>query len=419
MSDLRQLLNREAQRIAPTTAWVGPMLGKVNRRRRLRRLYTGALSLAIAAVGFLIAVRAFERAPSGKPISPSGSNYHFHDISVRQGEGPDQVMVYFAMRFEGEPGIHECTWRAYGPEGELVGERTLLVGYERDLPDPRSNAVELNASGMAVRGEAFCDPTRLDTPGISDVEPYPPGLEVNLAQRIKDWASRFQVMAMSEKQLEANIQALRLESATVARQLNGPGDSEASLRFEELRLRIVRLEQELAGDVSPVEEDSAAEDGEVDRELPAGRLVLAEGEHAGTDWEIFVLDRDGRPVFGWALSTGDRSTSEIVALDPCLIESRRINWVYLEPLGGYPVWSPPDRVVVLQTYALPPEADEVRFVLSDGRSIGARILRIPDERAPWDAFVVVFETSPEVNVNEVIIESADGSRLDAPERCGP
>lgn len=73
--------------------------------------------------------------------------------------------------------------------------------------------------------------------------------------------------------------------------------------------------------------------------------------------------------------------------------------------------------MVLQFHALPPEATGVRFLLSDGRSVEARVARIPDDRAPWDAFVAVFEGPPDLEVDEVNIDAGDGSHLDNPATC--
>lgn len=143
--------------------------------------------------------------------------------------------------------------------------------------------------------------------------------------------------------------------------------------------------------------------------LPGDRFVLARGEDGGTGWEVFTFEAEGGPAIGYALSSGEWSYSEEPDPDVCAIRSERINWVYLRQAV--------DQAVVMQFHVLPRGADSVRFILDDGRSVPAEILRVPEKRAPWDAFVGVFEGPPDIAVSEIVIAEKDGTRLDGPTNC--
>jgi hypothetical protein len=416
MSNIGDLLDGEAQQVQPSTDWMGPTMAKVGRRRRSRRLATAVLSLGVATMGILVAVRAFGGSPSLNPSTEGQPNYEFYDVTIHPGDGSEPTVgVAFRMRFEEYPGVHRCTWRAFGADGGLVGEHTRLFAQPGPISEPPA-IQEVPAIGPAVRGEAFCEPARLDTPGITDVSPVPVGAEVNLEQRVAEWAARFEVEAMSRVELEANVFALKLEWGELGGELD-PEKPEGWAEFEELRLRADRLLSLMEGEASPGATEDAKTAGRETKGPPDDRFVLAEGEDGGTGWEVFTSQDRGTFFVGWALDTGEWALSEINEVDPCRIESDSINWIYLHPVGGYPIWSPPDRIVVLQFHALPPEATGVGFLLSDGRAVDARVVRIPDDRAPWDAFVVVFEGRPGLQVDEVTIEAADGSRLDDPATC--
>jgi hypothetical protein len=422
MGDMHELLDREAEGFSPSPDWLAPTLERVERRRRRRRRATTALSLVLATASLLLVMRAFATEPPIRPAVDPDPNYRFHDVTVRPGEGPGQVLVFYGMSYESYPGVHECTWRALGQGGAVVGQRTELWAHQGQLPDADANAVGMATSGPAHSGEAFCDPQRLDTPGIADAEPFrspEPGIGIDIEGRVEEWAAAFGLREMSRRQLEANLIALHAAYVQMVETELDDDDWAGWLRFHELRKRMAFIEallhpQQEAGDEP---EGSGNPGPQGSGGPPDDRFMLAEGEEAGNHWELFVMEADGRPVLGHAGDVDGWGYSEVDSIDVCEIESDTINWWYLDPAGGYSVASPPERIVVLQFHAVPPEVGSVTFRMSDGRSLPARMIRIPDDVAPWDAFVIVFEAPVDVEVEEIVIEAVDGTRLDDPAHC--
>jgi hypothetical protein len=147
-------------------------------------------------------------------------------------------------------------------------------------------------------------------------------------------------------------------------------------------------------------------------------LVIAAGEDAGEGWELFIYDFGNGPVLGHVFETQGWGWSEPPDMvDPCSIESARIPWIYLSHAEGWEAASPPDHVVVLQFHVIPPETGRVMFHLSDGRVVDADVFRVPDDRAPWDVFALVFDGPAGIGVDEVAIEDTSGNRLDDPAVC--
>ncbi len=145
------------------------------------------------------------------------------------------------------------------------------------------------------------------------------------------------------------------------------------------------------------------------RGIPGDRFVLARGEDGGTGWEVFMFEDEKGPAIGWAKDTGEWSYSEKPDPDVCAIRPGRINLVYLRQTD--------EEAVVMQFHVLPKAAESVRFLLDDGRSVSAEIIRVPDERAPWDVFVAVFDGPPNTSVSDIAIEGQGGARLDGPTNC--
>jgi hypothetical protein len=272
----------------------------------------------------------------------------------------------------------------------------------------------MTTTGPVALVEIACEPARLDTPGIADTEPYPsvsPQEAGNvIGSRLREWAERFEIGTMSDEELLANRLALQME---LARSSHPPDD----LRFAELTERIALIDETLRATGSDGEASAEEPSATWPANPPDDRWVIARGEDSGMGWEIFTLRSEGEPVLGFQMSTGEWGTSEIRSLDPCRIESDAISWHYLRPRGGYPTASPPAEIVVLQFHAVPPEADAVRFRLNDGRVVDAELFLVSEERAPWDVFAAVFRGPPEIRVEEIVIETADGSRLDDPAVC--
>jgi hypothetical protein len=146
---------------------------------------------------------------------------------------------------------------------------------------------------------------------------------------------------------------------------------------------------------------------------PANANVLAGGKDGGTRWEVFVMVTGDGPAIGSTVGQAPEESwrySVIEEPDPCAIESESINWRYLA--------QDQDRVVVLQYHVVPVGATSVTFLMTDGRTLKARLLRPPPAmNFPYDAFVIVFDGSPGVAVSEVVIEGKGGERLDDPTRC--
>lgn len=257
MPDIRDLLDREARTVEPTEDWATPTFGRIRRRRRVRRVATSGLALAISFAGLLVAIRAFDGSRPSRVAAEFGPNYRFFGVTVRPGEGPNQVLVFYGVRFDEYPGVHRCTWRAFGSDGEVVGQRTLILGYEKQHLEPSENAVEMGATRPAVRGEAFCEPERLDTPGIVEVDPQTPNGDGAQAidQRVEAWAGRYAVRDMSRDEIQANRWALGMEYRK--RVENAGRDDEVWLVIDELRARLELLQRLLRADRETTEPPEA------------------------------------------------------------------------------------------------------------------------------------------------------------------
>ena len=158
------------------------------------------------------------------------STYVFSDIEAGPSTAePQDLAVSFTVAWSGGayPGVHRCGYRALATDGSVVGELVHLAAWRpgrwyHDVPgDPDA----------AVRGEVWCEPDRLDDPGIADVEPISidgdlavEDLEREYDERLESWAAQFSVRSMSEVRLAGNMWAVDLawgeaEDFTVSRQL--------------------------------------------------------------------------------------------------------------------------------------------------------------------------------------------------------
>jgi hypothetical protein len=143
---------------------------------------------------------------------------------------------------------------------------------------------------------------------------------------------------------------------------------------------------------------------------PQDRQVLASGQRAGVRWEVFTIHGPKGPAIGSHVEGGGWGYSYIDGVDPCVIESDTVNWVYLAQNA--------DRIVVLQYHAVPRATATVEFILTDGRSLEAAVVQPPSGAdVPFDAFAITFEGPPGTDVSEVRLFGEGGTRLDNPARC--
>jgi hypothetical protein len=196
--------------------------------------------------------------PSAGPVNEGAEpQYEFGQISVRPADNERIAAVFFTFTFEEYPGVHECTWKTLNSDGKAVGERTLMFAElepSTDLHGGRpSNAVEMRVEGEPVSGDISCDPERLDTAGIAEVEPYAAPAESPeeaariIEQRVLDWAERFDVDQMDERTKAANVRATELAANLLAEGLKSR--SAQWLAVEELMTRATFLE---TGRINPV-----------------------------------------------------------------------------------------------------------------------------------------------------------------------
>jgi hypothetical protein len=213
-----------------------------------RRLVAASLAVAVvglAIAGFVWLTDAFRSSPT--PAEPLGSNYVFSNVTL-EGSTLDGEAESFMIRFEVSwsdetpPGVHRCVFRLIDEKGAVVGVRVDWVLWE---PSPNV-AVDLPAVGDArpVSADARCDPERLDTPGIANIEESIVPIvdeegriedfSEELNRRIDAWSQRFSIGSMSQDELAANVTALRDAFGSV------PTD-EPNADLDELIGRISRL----------------------------------------------------------------------------------------------------------------------------------------------------------------------------------
>jgi DNA-binding beta-propeller fold protein YncE len=166
------------------------------------------------------------------------------EVGAEPVRGSNYVWIGVDVRWDAAnpPGVHRCTWKVLDDSGATVAVRTNLF-----LPHvPMSRGEEsyhlkmLDLTGEPASVSAGCDPERLDTPGITALEPppEPSDWDATLAQldaRVERWADRFGIQELSTDRLAGNMWALR--NAIV---LTPEGDGEW-LQFRELSMRLHAL----------------------------------------------------------------------------------------------------------------------------------------------------------------------------------
>lgn len=153
------------------------LLAAASRRRR-RRTIVRVVGVAVSAVFMLVALIWATVALSGlghRTMVGSGNeeprpNYRFEKVTVteyvdpRTGEvDPGKAGILGTIRWTSDayPGVHECTYTAYGPDGSVVGEETSEVD---SLSEGGRHPIPIAVTGVAVSAKVSCDPVRLDTP---------------------------------------------------------------------------------------------------------------------------------------------------------------------------------------------------------------------------------------------------------------
>ena len=148
-----------------------------SRRRRVRAWVRTAtvIGVSIVLVGTLtwamLSLLGLRKNTSPASGDAQLSTYRLEDVRVvypyvdpRTGE-PDETragiegVLYWTS--EKYPGVHRCTFTAYGPDGSTVGRDQ---GEVSALSEGHRTSMPISVSGAAVSGEITCDPTRLDTP---------------------------------------------------------------------------------------------------------------------------------------------------------------------------------------------------------------------------------------------------------------
>lgn len=177
--DLREVLRQSADR--PTGELdMTAIRNRAARDRRARRMTV--LGGAASAVVVLAAVLLGTNLPGslfGSTVAPAGTapagSYVFPEASVRLEPGSSspspsrkqwaRIRFHYAWSSDTHPGVHQCTWRVYGPDGTVVGE----VRKRFSANDAAGAATQtVLVDGAPRRAEVTCDPEILGVPG--DVE---------------------------------------------------------------------------------------------------------------------------------------------------------------------------------------------------------------------------------------------------------
>lgn len=227
MADIRAMLEREVHSVQPSERWMTHTLRKVGRRQRARRILTAWVSLAVALAGFLVALRAFTGAAPNRPASQADPNYQLSARMLEPGapvpdaaglRGEDLVWIGVDVRWNPaeNPGVHQCTWEVLDKDGSVVSSRTQLFLPRVPISRGEASFVSkmLDLTGEPVRARAGCGVERLDTPGISELQPPPETSDwdatlAELDARLESWAERFRIREMSPEYLAGNMWALR------------------------------------------------------------------------------------------------------------------------------------------------------------------------------------------------------------------
>ena len=164
MSELRDRMQREAEAVTPSPDWHAAVIRRAQRRSRLRRIQAGSIALILTAGGVTLSMQAFGGGDNVLPAQQQGeSNYLFSNVRVHDPKPPvGSISFEMAWSSDSWPGIHRCTWTAYGEGGTVVGENSRPF-FQLDRSKSDSSAIqELGLDAPAERATAECDPRRLD-----------------------------------------------------------------------------------------------------------------------------------------------------------------------------------------------------------------------------------------------------------------
>jgi hypothetical protein len=187
MSELRELLRREVEAITPETDWHGAVLRRSRRRGSLRRIQAAAIAVILGVGAVAVSVEAFGNRSRLVPAERrDDGNYVFSEVQMRD-PSPPKGSISFGVAWSSDqwPGIHRCTWTAYGEGGRVVGEISHPYFHgEEDVPAGEA-VQELPLEAPAKSASASCG-SRIDvgTPyayefDVLDVTPEGEGESVN------------------------------------------------------------------------------------------------------------------------------------------------------------------------------------------------------------------------------------------------
>lgn len=172
-----QLSKREAEEMYERLATAA------SRRRRERtviRVAGTAVSVVLVLTGLIWATVSLiglhgGTTPGANP-NEQPPNYLFEDVRAiypfidpRAGEAdPSRAGIEGTIRWatDAYPGVHKCTWAAFGPDGNVVGQETSEVD---SLSEGARHPIPIGVSGPTMSAQVSCDPERLDTPAAYEV----------------------------------------------------------------------------------------------------------------------------------------------------------------------------------------------------------------------------------------------------------
>ncbi len=137
---------------------------RVRKPYRLRPLASLAAVLLISAIGTWAADAAGVAHRGSLVTNEPGAGLAITDVTLGSAgsSAPGEQLVTFDISWTGStfPGVYRCTWRALGPDGDVVGAYTdIVVG----LRSTAHLTLPIQVASKATEADGSCQDHRLDT----------------------------------------------------------------------------------------------------------------------------------------------------------------------------------------------------------------------------------------------------------------
>lgn len=172
-----QLSRTEAEELLRSLSRTATVRRRARAWIRTSTAVVAALLMAgvlIWATTSLIGLRA-HTTPGSQP-QEEPPNYRFEDVEVteyvdpRTGEvDPGKVGILGTIVWTTGvyPGVHQCTWTAFGPDGSVVGQ---LTGEVDSMSEGARHPTAITVSQAAASAQVTCYAKRLDTPVAYEIQ---------------------------------------------------------------------------------------------------------------------------------------------------------------------------------------------------------------------------------------------------------